>query len=138
MIISGTTPLNVNKKSLSGFLDSVMQNTTPDKALQQFDKLIKNPGLSNSYEMTYSNKRAMAQIGKDPISAERTKDAIRYFEYFSKLYPSFANFHLELARAYLQDNQRSKAIQALEMGIDEMYDEDKEEARKLLIDIKNK
>ena len=135
-ILNGTVLLNVNKKSLSGFLDSLVQNTTTEKALRHFDELVKNPGLNFSYELNYSNKGAMLKTGEGLIDDKRTKDAIRYFLYFTKLYPTSMYFHMGLARAYLQDNQKQKAIRALESGLEEMFDEDKEEPEKLLMEIK--
>ena len=112
-VLSGARPLNVNRKPVSVYLDSLLQTTSVDKALPVFDRLLKNESLYYHYEITYFNHETILKTGEKLLEVDRKAEAVPYFEYFVKNY-DYHVYLLALSKALLQVNQKQKAIKLLE------------------------
>jgi hypothetical protein len=131
-ILKGETPLNVDKRSASKWLDSLVQQAPVKSAVDRFTKMIEDPRSGNVYELHYLNHGHLQRIGDNLLNANRITDAIFYLSYFATRYRGSLGFHLSLARAYRKNGENKKAITVLKQALTEVFEEDKPEIEKLL------
>lgn len=136
-VLAGTKPLNVNKRPVSVYLDSLIQRVKVKKALKQFDALLKTEQAYYDYEITYFNHGNIIKIGENLLSQQKGKDAIQYFDYFYKSRHTHL-YLIALAKAYVQQQNKQKAIALLETEKDKMDPEIRGEIITLLNEIKAK
>jgi hypothetical protein len=115
-ILAGTQPLNVNRKPVSVYIDSLLQKATVQKALPVFDRFLRNESAYYTYEITYFNHENIIKTGEKLIEANRKNEAVPYFAYFVKNY-GYHVYLMSLSKALLQVNQKQKAIKLLETEV---------------------
>lgn len=137
-VLAGAKPLNVNRKPISLYLDSLLKTQTVAKSLEAFDQLYKSEKVHEQYELTYFNHNNILKIGDDILSQKRTDDAILFYEYFYKLMPNHI-YLTALAKSYIQAGQKSKALIKLQAEVErpDIDPEVKGEITKFIKEINN-
>lgn len=135
-VLTNEKPLNVDRRSISVWLDSLIHEVPAKQALRHYTKLVDQPATADVYELHYINWGHMQKIGDSLLNANRTKDAIQFLEYFTKSYPELSGFYVLLAKAHRQNNNDKKAIAVLERALTETFEEDKADLKKLLDEFK--
>ncbi|WP_421829441.1 S1 family peptidase [Larkinella sp.] len=135
-ILAGTQPLNVNRKPVSVYLDSLLHRETVQKALPVFDRFRKTESSFYQYELTYLNHDAILKTGEKLIGENRKEEAVLYFDYFVKNF-DYHGYLMSLAKTWVLVNRKPEAVKRLETevkkpGIDPYV---KDELEKLLADI---
>lgn len=136
-ILAGEKPLNVNRKPVSVYLDSLLQTMPVEKALPVFDRFLQNEPLYYTYELTYFNHDNLIKTGEKLIESSRKAEAVPYFEYFFAKY-GYHVYLLSLAKSLLRVNQKPEAISRLEkeLGKERMDPYVKDELQKFLTEVK--
>ncbi|RYU97727.1 tetratricopeptide repeat protein [Emticicia agri] len=137
-VLAGVKPLNVNKKQITTYLDSLIQSVGVKKAMVRFENYIKTEKAYEAYELTYINYNNLIKIGEKLTNDNKPKDAVIYFEALLKAYPENHLIIIALAKAYHANQQKQKAINLLELNKDKVDPDVKGEIEKVLNEIKNK
>lgn len=137
-ILNGEKPLNVDRRSVAKWLDSLIQSKPIKQALNEYTKMIDDPASANTYELHYIDWGHMQKIAKGLLQSSRTKDAILFLNFFTARYPELVGFYILLAEAHLQNNDSEKAIATLERALSEVFEENKADLRKRLGELKRK
>ncbi|RRA99794.1 S1 family peptidase [Larkinella rosea] len=135
-VLAGTQPLNVNRKPVSEYLDSLLHRETVQKALPVFDRFRKTESSFYQYELTYLNHDAILKTGEKLIGENRKEEAVLYFDYFVKNF-DYHGYLMSLAKTWVLVNRKPEAIKRLETEV-KKPDIDpyvKDELEKLLADI---
>ncbi len=137
-VLAGVKPLNVNKKQISTYVDSLIQAIGTTKAMNTFEKYIKTEKVHDTYELTYVNYNNLIRIGEKLAETKSTQEAVLYFEKLQKIYAENHLFIIALAKAYSANKQNQKAIDLLELNKDKVDPDVKEEVVNVLNEIKGK
>ena len=137
-ILAGVKPLNVDKKQISTYIDSLIRAVGTKKATAQFEKYVKTEKAQDVYELIYINYNKLIAIGEQLSSEGNTKDAVLYFETLLKTYPENHLMIISLAKAYHANQQKQKAVELLELNKDKVDPDVKGEVEKVLNEIKVK
>lgn len=137
-VLAGTKPLNVNRKPISIYLDSLLTTQTAAKSLKAFDQLYKSEKVHEQYEITYFNHNNILKIGDEFLTQKRTDDAILFYEYFYNLMPNHI-YLTALAKSYIQADQKQKALSKLQAEVErpDIDPEVKGEITKFIKEINN-
>ncbi len=134
-VLAGKKPLNVNKKPVSVFLDSLILQEKMKKALKKFDTFLADEKTAFQYGVTYPNHGALIRSGENLMTQNRVKDAVLYFEYFFRKYPNLL-YIKPLAQAYIRQGKKEKALKMVKAKMEvEKEDEVKVELEKFLAEI---
>lgn len=137
-VLAGVKPLNVDKKQISTYVDSLIQKVGTKKAMSQFEKYVKTEKAQDVYELTYINYNKLIAIGEKLSGESNTKDAVLYFESLLRTYPENHLMIIALSKAYAVNQQKQKAIDLLELNKDKVDPDVKGEIEKTLNEIKSK
>ena len=136
-VLMGVQPLNVDKRPISMYLDSLIKTIGARKALSNFERYIKTEKAYFDFEITYLNTENLVKIGQELMTGPDKRDGIFYFDRMLKIYPDNHLFVINLAKAYVQNSEVDKAIKLLEVSQHRVDPEIKGEVTKLLKEIKN-
>jgi hypothetical protein len=134
-ILSGEQTLNVDKRSAAAWLDSLIRAEGMQPALQQFDKMRNDPASARIYEWHYINRGQLLRIGEELLNRPSPNEAITYLTYMSRHYGDTYFFFTALAKAYLENDEREKAIEVLQGAREAVYESDWPEVEKVLKEI---
>lgn len=137
-VLAGVMPLNVDKKQISTYADSLIQAVGTKKAMSQFEKYVKTEKAQDIYELTYINYNKLIAIGEKLTNEGHKNDAVLYFETLLKTYPDNHLMIIALSKAYNTNQQKQKAIELLELNKGKVDPDVKEEIEKVLNEIKGK
>lgn len=137
-VLAGVKPLNIDKKQISTYADSLIQAVGTKKAMSQFEKYVKTEKAQDVYELTYINYNKLIAIGEKLSGESNTKDAVLYFESLLRTYPENHLMIIALSKAYAVNQQKQKAIDLLELNKDKVDPDVKGEIEKTLNEIKSK
>lgn len=131
-VLAGVKPLNVDKKQISTYVDSLIQKVGTKKAMNQFEKYVKTEKAQDDYELTYIKYNKLIALGEKLTSDGNTKDAVLYFESLLRTYPENHLMIIALSKAYNANQQKQKAIDLLEFNKDKVDPDVKGEVVKVL------
>lgn len=131
-VLAGVKPLNVDKKQISTYVDSLVHGKGVKKAMSQFEKYIKTEKAQDVYELTYINYNKLIAIGEKLSGEGNTKDAVLYFESLLRTYPENHLMIIALSKAYAANQQKQKAIDLLELNKDKVDPDVKGEIENML------
>jgi len=137
-VLTGAKPLNVNRKPISLYLNSLLKTQTVAKSLKDFDQLYKSEKVHEQYELTYFNHNNILKIGDEFLTQKRNDDAILFYEYFYNLIPNHI-YLTALAKSYIQAGQKQKALSKLQAEVErpDIDPEVKGEITKFMKEINN-
>ena len=137
-VLAGSKPLNVNRKPISIYLDSLLKTQTLTTSLKEFDQLYKSEKVHEQYEITYFNHNNILKIGDEFLSQKKTNDAIAFYEYFHQIMPNHL-YLTALAKSYIQAGQKEKALSKLQAEVErpDIDPEIKGEITKFIKEINN-
>jgi hypothetical protein len=137
-ILKSDKPLNVDRRSVAKWLDSLLQRKTVNQALNEYVKMTEDPASENTYELHYIDWGHVQKTAKGLLQSNRTNDAISFLTFFTSRHPELVGFYILLAEAHKQNNDDKKAAATLEYALTEVYEEDKADLLKLLEQFKTK
>ena len=137
-VLTGAKPLNVNRKPISLYLNSLLKTQTVAKSLKDFDQLYKSEKVHEQYELTYFNHNNILKIGDEFLTQKRNDDAILFYEYFYNLMPNHI-YLTALSKSYIQADQKQKALSKLQAEVErpDIDPEVKGEITKFMKEINN-
>jgi hypothetical protein len=137
-ILKREKPLNVDRRSVAKWLDSLLQHNSINQALNEYVKMIEDPASKNTFELHYIDWGHVQTTAKGLLQSNRTNDAISLLTFFTSRYPELVGFYILLAEAHKQNKDHKKAIATLERALTEVYEEDKADLLKLLDELQAK
>jgi hypothetical protein len=130
-ILKREKPLNVDRRSVTKWLDSLLQHKSVKHALNEYVKMIEDPASENTYELHYIDWGHLQKTAKGLLQSNRTNDAISFLEFFTSRHPELVGFYILLAEAHKQNKDPKNATITLERALTEVYEEDKADLHKL-------
>jgi len=116
--------LNQPKKDFGELILKTVLEKGTKKAIAQYRTLKNNPENFYIYNLRSSNKNGLREVGKKLIEQNKIKEAIKILKFNTKSNPFFyINFNL-LAKAYLMDGDKRKAIKTYRLST-KKYDNEK-------------